>query len=52
MYKDLIYINNRIFYFSIKKIEHCLFSRREGHAGIRIFGHSIIFLLKNKYGIQ
>lgn len=44
----LVEFNNRFFYFSIQKLEYCLFSRRNGHRGKILFGHSIFFYLKNK----
>ena len=39
-------INNRFFYFGIKKLEDCLFSRRNGYKGIRLFGYSLYCLIK------
>lgn len=39
-------INNKIFYFSIKKAKDCLFSRRNGHQGILLFGYSIFLIIK------
>lgn len=41
-------INNRYFLFSIKKLEDCLFSRRNGYQGIRLFGYSFYFVIKGK----
>jgi hypothetical protein len=41
-------INNKIFYFSIKKAKDCLFSRRNGYQGILLFGYSIFFILKGE----
>lgn len=41
-------INNRYFLFSIKKLEDCLFSRRNGYQGIRLFGYSIYFKIKKQ----
>lgn len=46
--KHLVEINNRVFYFSIQKIENCLFSRRLGIRGIRLFGHSFYLTFKRK----
>jgi hypothetical protein len=40
-------INNRLFYFSIRRLEDCLFSRRNGYQGVRLFGYSIFFKIKN-----
>jgi len=42
----MIDINNKIFYFSVKKAKDCLFSRRNGYQGILLFGYSIFFVLK------
>ena len=39
-------INNKIFYFSIKKAKDCLFSRRNGYQGILLFGYSIFLSIK------
>jgi hypothetical protein len=39
-------INNKIFYFSVKKAKDCLFSRRNGYQGILLFGYSIFFVIK------
>ena len=39
-------INNKIFYFSIKKAKDCLFSRRNGYQGILLFGYSIFLRIK------
>ena len=39
-------INNKIFYFSVKKAKDCLFSRRNGYQGILLFGYSIFFVFK------
>lgn len=39
-------INNKIFYFSIKKAKDCLFSRRTGYQGILLFGYSIFLSIK------
>lgn len=39
-------INNKIFYFSIKKAKDCLFSRRNGYQGILLFGYSIFLIIK------
>jgi hypothetical protein len=39
-------INNKIFYFSIKKAKDCLFSRRNGYQGIMLFGYSIFLSVK------
>ena len=44
-------INNRYFFFSVKKLEKCLFSRRNGYQGIRLFGYSIFFRIKSIFGI-
>lgn len=44
-------INNKIFFFSIKRLNECLFSRRNGYRGVRLFNHSIFFTIKRKYGI-
>lgn len=44
-------IDNRIFFFSIRKAEDCLFSRRNGYSGILIFGYSVFFKIKGKHGI-
>ncbi len=44
-------INNRYFFFSVKKLKDCLFSRRNGHKGIRLFGYSFYFVIKGEYGI-
>ena len=41
-------INNKIFYFSIKKAKDCLFSRRNGYQGILLFGYSLFFILKGE----
>lgn len=46
--KGLIDINTRWFYFSVKRIENCLFSRRNGINGIRILGYSVYFKSKIK----
>ena len=40
-------INNRYFFFSIKKAEDCLFSRRNGYQGILLFGYSFFFIIKS-----
>jgi hypothetical protein len=40
-------INNKIFYFSIKKAKDCLFSRRNGYQGILLFGYSFFFIVKS-----
>jgi hypothetical protein len=40
-------INNKIFYFSIKKAKDCLFSRRNGYQGILLFGYSFFFSVKS-----
>ena len=45
----MIEINNRLFFFSIKKAKDCLFSRRNGYKGILLFGYSIYFVIKRKY---
>ncbi len=42
----MIDINNKIFYFSVKKAKDCLFSRRNGYQGILLFGYSIFFVIK------
>ena len=42
----MIDINNKIFYFSIKKAKDCLFSRRNGYQGILLFGYSFFFVIK------
>jgi hypothetical protein len=42
----MIDINNKLFYFSIKKAKDCLFSRRNGYQGILLFGYSIFFVFK------
>ena len=42
-------INNRYFFFSIKKGKDCLFSRRNGYQGILLFGYSFYFRIKRKY---
>ena len=42
-------INNRYFFFSVKKAKDCLFSRRNGYQGIILFGYSIFFRIKRKY---
>jgi hypothetical protein len=42
----MIDINNKIFYFSVKKAKDCLFSRRNGYQGILLFGYSIFFVFK------
>lgn len=48
-----ININNGLFYFSIKKADDCLFSRRNGHQGKIIFGYSVFFKFKsNKHGVR
>ena len=39
-------INNKIFYFSVKKAKDCLFSRRNGYRGILLFGYSLFFIIK------
>jgi hypothetical protein len=39
-------INNKYFYFSIKKAKDCLFSRRNGYQGILLFGYSFFFVIK------
>ena len=39
-------INNKIFYFSIKKAKDCLFSRRNGYQGVLLFGYSIFLRIK------
>jgi hypothetical protein len=39
-------INNKIFYFSIKKAKDCLFSRRNGYQGMLLFGYSIFLRIK------
>lgn len=39
-------INNKYFFFSIKKANDCLFSRRNGHLGFLFFGYSIYFKFK------
>lgn len=44
-------VNNSLYYFSIKRLEDCLFSRRNGHKGIRLCGYSIFFKFKTKHGI-
>lgn len=33
---------NKPFQFSIKPIEQCLYSRRCGNHGLRVFGYSIV----------
>jgi hypothetical protein len=43
----MIDINNKIFYFSVKKAKDCLFSRRNGYQGILLFGYSIFFVIKS-----
>lgn len=45
-------INNRYFYFSIKKAEECLFSRRNGYQGILLFGYSFFFRIKRKFDLE
>jgi hypothetical protein len=42
----MIDINNKLFYFSIKKAKDCLFSRRNGYQGILLFGYSFFFVIK------
>jgi hypothetical protein len=42
----MIDINNKIFYFSVKKAKDCLFSRRNGYQGILLFGYSFFFVIK------
>jgi hypothetical protein len=39
-------INNKLFYFSVKKAKDCLFSRRNGYQGILLFGYSIFLSIK------
>jgi hypothetical protein len=39
-------INNKYFYFSIRKAKDCLFSRRNGYQGILLFGYSFFFVIK------
>jgi len=39
-------INNKHFFFSIKKAKDCLFSRRNGYQGILLFGYSFFFIIK------
>ena len=41
-------INNKYFYFSIKKAKDCLFSRRNGYTGILLFGYSFFYIIKGK----
>ena len=40
-------INNKYFFFSIKKAKDCLFSRRNGYQGILLFGYSFYFIIKS-----
>jgi hypothetical protein len=40
-------INNKYFFFSIKKAKDCLFSRRNGLQGILLFGYSFYFIIKS-----
>ena len=42
-------INNKLFFFSIRKAKDCLFSRRNGYQGVLLFGYSIFFKIKRKY---
>lgn len=42
----MIDINNKIFYFSVKKAKDCLFSRRNGYQGMLLFGYSFFFVIK------
>lgn len=39
-------INNKLFFFSIRKTKDCLFSRRNGYQGVLLFGYSIYFTFK------
>lgn len=43
----MIDINNKLFYFSVKKAKDCLFSRRNGYQGILLFGYSFFFVIKS-----
>ena len=40
--------SNKHFWLSIRKAKNCLFGRRYGHSGKRIFGYSIRLRLFNK----
>ena len=40
-------INNKYFYFSIRKAKDCLFSRRNGYQGVLLFGYSIFLSIKH-----
>ena len=40
-------INNKLFFFSIRKAKDCLFSRRNGYQGVLLFGYSIFLSIKH-----
>lgn len=50
MYKQSLFtINKRYLYLDIRKLEHCIFSRRMGYNGFRLFGYSILIIIGKRY---
>lgn len=47
-HRSIIEINLRWLWLSIKDVNKCLFSRRNGYRGKIIFGYSVCFKLFNK----
>ena len=46
---SLFTINKRYLYLDIRKLEDCLFSRRNGYQGFILFGYSILIIIGKRY---
>jgi len=46
--KDTLRIDTKPLFISIRKVKHCLFARRCGYVGTRLFGYSIVLRIFNK----
>lgn len=47
--KSLFEFNTRRLYIDIRKLEDCLFSRRNGYQGFILFGYSILIIIGKRY---
>ena len=49
LFKPIFEIDNRLFIFNICSLDNCIFSRRYGYRGIRLFRYSLYFKFKFQY---